>query len=558
MHRLLQSFLLWFLCQYSTVYSQQSGGLTGEQVHRLDSISVQDVPPAAPGIATAIIRNGEVIYQKTAGFASLQDSVRITPQTRFNIASNGKQFTALAILLLIDAKKISLTDDIRKYLPEIYPGMKQQITIQHLLTHTSGIRDVYDLWSLQGLTWWKHLFANKDALELIAKQKELNAKPGSIYRYSNTNYILLACIIERISGKSFVEFTNEMFRALNMPNTSFEDDHTNIRGPIAKAYFNFGTWTTYNWIWNVCGDGNIFSTLDDQIQWEQLLQGKKSTTIKRQLLAKSQQLTDHSPTGRYGYGLEFGSYKKLPYQFHEGATGAWKATVIRFPHKNIAMLTFTNTGKCTPDRQTRQLADVIFNLKDDQQYFLTKPAKAGALIKEEEIIGTYQTANNFTFQFEKRDSTIYLKRFGRNDVKLEREAGNIYHQAFDPDFKQEFTRNKKGDLEVTAYYTSHAPYTLTKLSSDWTNYNYLSLNGKYFNTETGVTIEIQFINDKNYYVRIGSQDSISALLLSPGKLLANNYILQFNSTASRKSEVMLSADRINNVRFIRVNDQAVQ
>ncbi len=248
---------------------------------RLDSIAIQDVAPKAPGIATAIVQNGELIYQKLAGYADLTDSTFISAHTRFNIASNGKQFTALAILTLAEEGKLSPTDDIRKFFPQLYPAKAEKITVQQLLNHTSGIRDCYDLWSLQGYTWWKKSFANADVLRLIEQQRELNFKPGTRYLYSNTNFILLALIVEKVSGKSFVRYTNDLFQKLGMPNTSFEDNFSKIRGPIARSYFNFGSWTTYDWIWNVCGDGNLFSTLQDQIQWEKIIQGKGRTSVKK-------------------------------------------------------------------------------------------------------------------------------------------------------------------------------------------------------------------------------------------------------------------------------------
>ena len=242
----------------TAIFGQTLNNFTPTEIKRLDSIATQDVPKGAPGIATGIVSNGKIVYEKVAGFANLTDSTLITKDTRFNIASNGKQFTALAILVLLDEKKIRLTDDIRKYLPTVYPKFNSKITIENLLNHTSGIRDVYDLWSLQGLTWWEHSFSNKDVLELIEKQQELNFLPNTKHLYSNTNYILLTAIVEKVTGKSFVPYTTDLFKKLNMPNTSFETDYSKIRGPIAKAYFNFDTWTTYNWIWNVCGDGNIF------------------------------------------------------------------------------------------------------------------------------------------------------------------------------------------------------------------------------------------------------------------------------------------------------------
>jgi CubicO group peptidase (beta-lactamase class C family) len=549
MRLLLSAF---FAVVTAVSYGQTYSIFTQTQIRQLDSIATQDVPKGAPGIATGIVSNGKIVYEKVAGFANLTDSALITKDTRFNIASNGKQFTALAILVLIDEKKISLTDDIRKYLPAIYPKISSKITIENLLNHTSGIRDVYDLWALQGLTWWEHSFTNKDVLELIGKQQDLNFLPNKNHLYSNTNYILLTAIVETITHQSFVAYTNNLFKNLNMPNTSFEDDYSKIRGPIAKAYFNFDTWTTYNWIWNVYGDGNIFSTLADQLQWEQILQGKGKCTIKKQVLEKSQQLIANSTIKNYGYGLEFGTYKGLSYKFHEGATGAWKATVIRFPGKNISIVTLTNTGKSTPNTQTRQMADIVFNLKADATYFVTKPAKIGSYISDENMLGTYQTANNFTFQFEKRDSILYLKRIGRNDVQLEREANNILHQTYDPDFKQEFKRNEKGEMTVTAYYTTHSPYTLTKPISNWADYNYQALNGRFTNTETNVFMDIKFAGDKSYDVKIGGQDISKGLLISPTRLLVDNYVLDIENIIMPPKTIFLSADRIQRVKFIRV------
>jgi len=523
------------------------------QLKKLDSIATQDVPKNAPGIATAIIKEGNLIYEKYAGIADFNDSLKIYKNTRFNIASNGKQFTALAILTLEDENKIKLSDDIRQYLPELYPKIKAKITIGNLLNHTSGIRDVYDLWSLKGITWWEQSFDNNDVLELVKKQAELNFEPSTKYLYSNTNYILLATIVEKISGKPFKEYTDGIFQKLNMTNTSFEADYSQIDGKIARAYFNFDTWTTYDWIWNVVGDGNIFSTLTDQIQWEKTIQGYGNSEINHNIIQKSQELVNQDINDNYGFGLEFGDYKNLSYKFHEGATGAWKATVIRFSKDRISMLTLTNTGKSIPSMQTRQMADVVFDLKNNKEYLVTKPAKIGIYVSEDEIIGTYITPNNFTFEFLKKDDNkLYLKRIGRNDVELIREADNVFNQKFDKDFKQEFIQNDSGEMEVTAYYVSHSPYTLTRKKSDWENYDYQALNGKYNNLETDVNIEISHLTNKDYKVLIGEQEN-SGLLIAPTKLMVNNYVLEFEKESKNVKTLSLNSDRIRGVNFERLN-----
>ena len=248
--------------------AQLSTTLTVGTTNGLDSLLLRDIPAGGPGTAAGIVIDGQVVYEEYTGLTSLEDSISITPQSRFNVASNGKQFTALAILLLIEDGKLTLDDDVREYLPTLFSEVSDTISIRHLLTHTSGIRDVYDLWSLQGITWWEQTFANTDALELLSRQQELNFKPGTKYLYSNSNYILLAQIIEEVTGQSFTAHTDAMFERLGMPNTSFTEDYTKIDGPIAEPYFSFDTWYNYEWICNIHGDGNLFSTLPDQLHWE--------------------------------------------------------------------------------------------------------------------------------------------------------------------------------------------------------------------------------------------------------------------------------------------------
>ena len=543
--------LIFLVCLLAANSILGQTNLLEQQLKKLDSIATQDVPKNAPGIATAIVENGKVVFEKYAGLADFTDSASIGKNTRFNLASNGKQFTALAILILIDDGALSLSDDIRKFLPSLYPNIQSNITIENLLNHSSGIRDVYDLWSLKGLTWWEHSFDNQDVLELIERQQDLNFTPNTEYLYSNTNYILLALIIEKVSGRSFTAFTNEMFANLNMPNTSFIQDYSKIRGPIARAYFNFDTWTTYDWIWNVVGDGNIFSTLPDQIQWEKIVQGKGKSSVDKSIIRKSQTLVNPSIVKQYGYGLEFGKYKDLNYKFHEGATGAWKATVIRFPDSNIAMITLTNTGKSVPSMQTRQMADVVFDLKEDAKYFVTRPEEVGLYVSEDEVLGTYSTSDNFAFEFvKKEDGKLYLKRIGRSDNELIREANNIFYQKFDPNFKQEFAKNAQGEMEVTAYYTTYSPYTLTREKSNWTDYNYQALNGRYENAETNTSVEIRHSTDKDYQVSIGNQEN-AGLLITPTKLLVNNYVFEFVKGANLIESMSLDADRIKNIKFAR-------
>lgn len=141
---------------------------------------------------------------------------------------------------------------------------------------------------------------------------------------------------------------------------------------------------------------------------------------------------------------------------------------------------------------------------------------------------------------------MFLKRVGRNDVLLEREGSNIFHQAYDTAFKQEFIRNAKGELTVTAYYTSHAPYTLTRENVNWQGMQFNSLNGRYKNTETDVTLTLLHQRDYTYSVIIGT-DSTTGLLVTPTKMLVDNYILLMEPDG----HIRLDGGRIRRVLFRR-------
>ena len=389
-------FLAFLLSSWLT-FGQE---LTNEQQAQLDKIVSQDVPKGAPGVAAGIVKDGKIIYTKYTGYANLADSISIGKSSRFNIASNGKQFTAFAILTLEEKGKLSLEDDIRKYLPNLMKNIKAPIKIKHLLNHSSGLRGVYRLWSLQGYTWWEQKFDNADVMELLEKQQELNFEPGLKYSYTNSNYIVLTQIIEKVTGTSFVGYTDQIFKDLGMPNTSFVNDFTNIKGPIAKPYFNFDTWTTYDWTCNVHGDGNLFSTLEDQLQWEMILQTKKSDVFSKEILTKSQELIADTTIKNYGYGVEFAEHKNEKYRFHGGATGAWKAITARFDTGNFTVVTLTNTGKVDPMQQTLQMADIVLRKDPKKDDFPIVPAEIGAKVSVKDILGIYRTEGGYIMKFE--------------------------------------------------------------------------------------------------------------------------------------------------------------
>ena len=173
-------------------------------------------PRTAPGCAVAVIKDGRIVHKKGYGLADLDHDIPITPATVFQVGSIAKQFTATAILLLAQDGKLSLDDEVKKHIAE-FPDFGERVTIRHLLHHTSGVRDQLQLLALTGWRYTQDLITDEDVLELVARQKALNFKPGTQHLYSNTGYTLLAQIVKRVSGQSFREFTTKrIFEPLGM------------------------------------------------------------------------------------------------------------------------------------------------------------------------------------------------------------------------------------------------------------------------------------------------------------------------------------------------------
>src|ERR1041385_2114826 len=190
---------------------------------KVDRIFAAWDKPSSPGCALGVLQNGRFVYERGYGMANLDYDIPNSPKLVYYVGSDSKQFTAATIALLVIDGNLRLDDDIRKYVPEM-PDYGTPITINHLIHHTSGIRDIYGLMSLGGLRI-EDVFSDSEAVALIARQKELNFTPGDDYLYSNSGYFLLAQIIKRASGKSLREFADEnIFKPLGMANTHFHDD----------------------------------------------------------------------------------------------------------------------------------------------------------------------------------------------------------------------------------------------------------------------------------------------------------------------------------------------
>ena len=302
--------------------------------------------PQNPGCQLSIKRNGEIIFSKAYGMADLEHNIPLTLTSKIEAGSVSKQFTAAAILILEQQGKLSLNDDIRKYLPEI-PDYGVAIKLEQLMHHTSGLRDWGSVAALSGWGRTTKTYTNEDALEIIAAQKSLNNKPGAEFIYSNSNYNLLAIIVQRVSGLSLAAFTKKyIFEPAGMQNTEWRDNHKRIVPNRAMAYsITANGYETEMPNEDVYGNGGLLTTTEDLLKWNDFYTAGKLGTGS--LLSKQKELVplSNSAFNDYGAGLFIGQLEGLTFINHSGATAGYRANLEVFPDIKFSIAFLSNTSQ---------------------------------------------------------------------------------------------------------------------------------------------------------------------------------------------------------------------
>lgn len=315
---------------------------------------------ATPGVAVAIQQGDNVIYNKAFGLADLEHNVPNTTSTVFESGSVAKQFTAMSILLLAAEGKLSVTDDIRKYVPEI-PKYNTTITIQMLLNHTSGLKDWGSVGSLTGWPRTTRVYTQDLALQIMSKQKSTNYTPGTEYSYCNSNYSLMVTIVERVSGKSLATFTEEnLFKPLGMTNTQWRNNFREIVPNRAVAYRKQnGTYEQLMPFEDIHGHGGLLTTTGDLLKWNSLLEtqaigGRQvyNWRVQKGKLTNGKEII-------YAAGINVSKFYGFDEISHSGATAGYRAWLAYYPEKKISIVALSNDGSFNPTGIGRQIAEII-------------------------------------------------------------------------------------------------------------------------------------------------------------------------------------------------------
>jgi CubicO group peptidase (beta-lactamase class C family) len=330
---------------------------TGPDNDAVDAMFAAFDQPGSPGCGLAVAQDGELIYARGYGYANLDHDIPNSPHTVFDVGSVTKQFTAASLSMLAQEGRLSLDDDIRRWLPRL-PAYEPTITIRHLLHHTGGLRNYLNLFPLAGRNDYFPI-SHAQILAMMSRQRAPIFAAGEHYRYSNTGYMLLAQILERASGKSLGEIAQaRIFDPLGMTGSHMYEDLREVIPGRGIGYDRDETGhvrIVHNYNFDVTGDGQLYTTMPDLLRWDDWLHGDEPPPIHAMMLTAGH-LNNGVPVG-YAQGLVLGEYRGLRTVGHGGGSWGFVTQLVRFVKPGLSIAISCNAGWARPGRLAQQVAD---------------------------------------------------------------------------------------------------------------------------------------------------------------------------------------------------------
>lgn len=330
-----------------------------ESAKKVDAFLSQWDKNDLPGCSVGAVKDGRLVYKRAFGMANLDYDVPNTTSTLFNLASASKPFTAASIALLAQQKRLSLDDDIRKYVPEM-PKYDETISIRHLIHHTSGIREFSALVFFGGGSV-DNALNDKAILNMLARQKNISFKPGEKHQYSNSNYHLLGIIVGRVSGKSLRAFAEEnIFKPLGMKNTRFFDNRNEVVKNRAAGYMvgQDKSISVRSSLFDLVGGGGVLTTVEDLYLWDQNFYEPKIGNKELIELLTSPGTLNSGEKMDYAFGLFLNKYRGLPVFKHSGNMQGYRAQTVTFPEQKFTAIALCNNMAILPSAIVEKLADI--------------------------------------------------------------------------------------------------------------------------------------------------------------------------------------------------------
>jgi CubicO group peptidase (beta-lactamase class C family) len=539
-----------------TVWSQTAATQAERPSEQVDKLFEKMDRTISPGCAVAAMRDGKILYQRGYGMADLDHNVPITAETVFHVASMSKQFTAAAIVMLAQERKLSLDDEVRKYVPEL-PDFVVPVTLRQLVHHTSGLRDQ---WELLGLAGWRYsldLITDDDVLSIMSRQKDLNFPPGSKHMYSNTGYTLLAQVVKRASGQSFREFTtSRIFQPLGMRNTHFRDDHAEIVKNMAYGYVPAkDTFRISITNFDTVGATSLLTTIEDLALWDENFYNPRvgGPEMIRQMLERGK-LSDGEQLD-YAFGLVIGKHRGLATVDHAGGDAGYRSDMIRFPDQHFTAVCLCNRADSNPSELTLQVAE-IYLAKE-----MTAADKVGAgsgktvQLAPEKLaakVGTYIKAEGGqTLSITLKDDKLHITPgAGEDSYEMNALSENDFRLATAPiDFKFEALK-PGGPLRLIVKHGEDKPEVFEAVSPFTPSTSELSSCVGFYYSEEIEPIYVMKIDDGKLVLHTLKNKPDTLRPITPDLFAGSIGTIRFKRNGqSQVSGFVLNADHVRNMRF---------
>jgi len=424
---------------------------------RVDALFAPWSKGDTPGAAVIIIQNGKVLLKKGYGLANLQTKAPITTDTAFRLASLTKQFTAMAVMMLAERGKLKYEDPLSKFFPE-FPTYAEKITIRHLLNHLAGFPEYEDLFIKSGKIdkdWPRSAStkpsafepSSKDALAILEQVKSPDFGPGEKFRYSNSGYVILAQIVEKVSGQSFRQFLEQnTFAPLGMKR-SFVNDETRPRvSNLATSYtlkdgvYHDIDYTPVNAIY---GEDNVYSTIEDLYKWDQALYTEKlvkASTLKEAF--SPGRLNDGSLTS-YGFAWGVSTFLGLESVAHSGSWLGFRTRIVRFPAQRFTVIILSNVAELEPNLLASKISKTY--LADKLTFPVAKHLEPKLL---EEYVGRYEFSPRVIAEVSLESRELWLKTPGQEKIRLVAESEDSFFPEGLEEMRLTFNRDEKKKVIV--------------------------------------------------------------------------------------------------------------
>jgi CubicO group peptidase (beta-lactamase class C family) len=522
-----------------------------EKTDKVDKLFAEWDTPSSPGAAVAVIKDGAIVYERGYGMAKLEDGLVMIPAKVFDVASMGKQFTAACLAFLVKDGKVSVSDDIRKYIPE-FPRYERTVTIDHLLHHTSGIRDGNALLDLAGFRRDSDCPTKAEALGIICRQRALNFLPGEEFSYTNSGYFLLGLIVERVSGQGLNEFAQEhIFKPLGMAHTLFQQDHNQIIKNRASGYSAGGKG------FRLCmsnreqaGPGNLYTTVDDLFLWDQAFYNGKLGGITDML--HSVGTLNNGTRLDYAWGLFVGEYKGLKMVSHGGSWVGFQSQMFRFPEPKFSVICLANLNSMDPTTLCQRVADIYLAplLKEPPKETAAPTPTVNLAPQElEALTGNYLNGKSAMWMsLSVKDNGLFMGEMGLDLVTLPvspsrframlDEATPVVLDFFPPE------KGKPRKVALTVGGDAAIEFTRTLPIKALDASSLTEYAGRYSGPEILDAVYDLVMEKGNLVIKFRSASPSPLRLMAPDRFIAGNIVLDFiRDKAGRVSGVKLSKGR---------------